>query len=87
MATINIPTPVNGVSKKLTVAIASLLVVLFNDVLQWGIAEQTVQDIVQIAIGYFVGQGIADFGKGKSLAESKNNKAAGNPPVPPGATP
>ena len=51
-------------SKKLSMAVAGIIWVLFSPWLQeWGITEEQINAVLATAIAYIVGQGIADVGK------------------------
>lgn len=83
--TVTIPTP-GSFSKKLSAAVAAVIIVVLNDKLGWGISPQTVEDIVAVVIGYVVGQGIADFGKEKAKVEMNGHGKPPTPPAPGGAS-
>ena len=61
-------------SKKLWVALASAVVLILKD--SFGLSEETATQLMTIAGAYLVGQGVADFGKGKALVEGN-----GKPPA------
>tara|TARA_R110002153_G_scaffold9324_3_gene38610 strand:+ start:1284 stop:1475 length:192 start_codon:yes stop_codon:yes gene_type:complete len=50
-------------SKKFIAALGSGLFVLLNEVLALGITEETINQLIGLAVAYVLGQGIADFGK------------------------
>lgn len=50
-------------SKKFIAALSGALFVVLNEVLGFGIQEDTVLEVVGLLAAYIVGQGIADHGK------------------------
>jgi len=60
-------------SKKHVVAIVVMLIVAFNKKLGLELTDQDIRYIVATAAALIMGQGVADFGKGKVQAEHKLN--------------
>lgn len=65
-------------SKKHLVAVVAILIVALNRKLGLGLEDQEVKWIVAVAGSLIIGQGAADFGKGKLQAEQKATAKAAN---------
>jgi hypothetical protein len=52
-------------SRKLWFAIGTAILAILNEVLNIGLEEQTIQKIVEVCIGYIIGEGISDIVKKK----------------------
>jgi fatty acid desaturase len=55
--------------KKLLVAVIGVVITFFGEAL--GIPESLIQNLIAIIAAFLVGQGLADFGKGKEVARIK----------------
>ena len=66
-----------GWSKKMTVHLISIAVVLLNKKLDLGLSETEIIGILGGSGLWSVGQGLADFGKSKAKIDA-SNKAVGN---------
>ena len=54
-------------SKKLWVALVGAVLIILRD--SFGLSEQVTVELTALAASYLLGQGIADFGKGRSQVE------------------
>ena len=63
-------------SKKHLVALVTILIVALNKKLGLDLAESEIKYIVATAGALIIGQGAADFGKGKQQADAKAEAAA-----------
>lgn len=55
--------------KKLVAAVIGAMVTFFGEAL--GLDADQIQTLIQLIMAFLIGQGLADFGKGKRVAEMK----------------
>lgn len=58
--------------KKFTALLAGILTLFFQNKI--GLSEEQTQNLIILLGTFFVGQGVADFGKGRALVEGKSEK-------------